>query len=116
MKVLVDNSVRSWGMAVRPVHVALPDSGNPLVLFETRKARNFTEVWLQNEIECLPTVARLARGGHLKAHTYAELKLEAWKRPGSFPRTPFGDVFQNVDFLSVPAAVRRGLFFQTDRF
>ena len=56
--VLVDNSVRSWGVVARPISVPIPGTHNPLLLFETCKARNPTEAWLQNEIECLPTVAR----------------------------------------------------------
>jgi hypothetical protein len=47
-------------------------------------------------------------------HTYSELRNEAWRRPGSFPASRFGDVFREAQILEVEPAVERSLVFQQD--
>lgn len=87
---------------------------NRLFLMQARPARTADESWLQDQIECLPTIARLAREGFLELFTYEELQMESCKRAGLPEQRRFGDVFKDTTVSWIPAAVRRGLFFQTN--
>lgn len=82
--------------------------------FERRPAPGPDEEWKRNQLDCLPSVARLAREGVVSCYTYSELRHEAWKRPGSFPTNIIGRLFSEVPFVDVDAAVERSYFFQTD--
>lgn len=112
--VLVDNSVLSFGVVAHGAAVGVPGFENRLLLIQAKSSRASDESWLKEQIECLPTIARLAREGAMKLYSYEELTLEAWKRPGSYPANPFGDVFTGITIDDVPSAVRRSLFFQSD--
>jgi hypothetical protein len=94
--------------------VAVPGWGNRLFLIQARRAKTEDEKWKQDQIERLPTIARLSREGLLRLHTYEELLWEAWKRPDSFPAQPFGDVFRTSEITNVASAVRRSVFFQSE--
>jgi len=110
LKVLVDNSVKSFGIVAHGIHESIPGIENPLFLIQARPARTPDEKWLSSQIECLPTIARLSQEGTLKLYTYEELRWEAWKRSDSFPAQPFGNVFRENEITNVPSAIRRGLF------
>jgi hypothetical protein len=112
--VLLDNSVMSVALVAHGITVPVPGFANRLYLVQAKPVRAAPEKWLRQQIECLPTIARLARTGMLRLHSYDELTLEAWRRPGSYPADPFGDVFEKIEIVNVPSAVRRGLFFQSD--
>ncbi|MDP2815272.1 MAG: hypothetical protein Q8O19_01165 [Rectinemataceae bacterium] len=118
--VLVDNCINSlsdtmqgiskaqefvWGDTIQKVNIAG---------YERRPMPNTDQIWKRKQIECLPTVGRIAREGKIEFYTYSELRHEAWKRPGSFPSNIIGDLFADVPFKRVDAAVERSFFFQMD--
>ena len=120
ISVLLDNCVLSLSDTMRtvlkPVHVVVGGVKQTFQVlgFERRWSPDAEEQWLRSEFECLPTVAGLAREGRVRLCFYNELRHEASKRPGSFPRTPIGHLFYGVKFNEIDAAVERSYFFQID--
>jgi hypothetical protein len=106
---LLDNSVKSYAFA-HGITVPVPGFGNRLFLIEASPAKSPYERWKQTQMECLPTIARLAREGTLRFYTYQELEVEAWRNPNGFPAQPFGNVFAGIEIASVESAIRRGHF------
>jgi len=80
--------------------------------YERKPMPGASEIWKRNQIECLPTIDRIAREGKIELFSYSELFHEAWKRPGSFPSNPLGFLFSDDTFKHVDAAVERSFFFQ----
>lgn len=70
--------------------------------------------WKRKEIECLPTIGRVAREGRIALFTYSELRSEGWKRSGSFPANTIGNIFSGVPINYVDAAVERSYFSQAE--
>jgi hypothetical protein len=66
--------------------------------------------WLQSQIDCLPTIGRLARQSMISALTYTELRLETFRRPGSV-LPPLSDEFSGIEFKDVDAAIERSRLF-----
>jgi|SRR5271166_5901509 len=50
------------------------------------------ESWLRRQIECLPTISRLARESKIVLYTYSELEFEEWQGRRGMQGT-FGDCF-----------------------
>ena len=115
-KILVDNSVMSFGATGHGITVPIPDMVNRLLLVQAKPVRKEKETWLKRQIECLPTVGRLAREGGLSLHTYDELLYEAMARRDALPRELFGNVFADVEINHVAPPVRRGVFWPGDLF
>lgn len=94
-----------WGNSVERIRIAgflrKPLPGND-------------QAWKRGQIECLPTIGKIAREKKIALYTYNEIDFEAWKRPGSFPLNRLGNVFSGVEFNHVDAAVERSYFFQSD--
>jgi hypothetical protein len=114
IEILLDNSVMSYGIVAHGIRVPVEGMVNRLFLIQAKPARSKNESWLREQIEALPTVARLAREKTINLHIYSELRNEAWRRPGSFPSSPFGDVFSDVDIAEAEPAAERSVFFQQD--
>lgn len=75
---------------------------------------NLKNQWKRNEIECLPTIGRIAREGKISLFTYFELQSEGWKRSDSFPTKSIGNIFSGVSINHAEAAVDRSYFFQME--
>jgi hypothetical protein len=94
-----------WGDTIQAINI---------LGFERKPMPNSDHEWKRKQIECLPTVGRIAREGKIVLYTYDELQHEAFKRPGSFPSNVLGDLFAGVTFMHVDAAVERSFFFQME--
>jgi hypothetical protein len=114
ISLLVDNAILSYGNVAETISVPVPNYGNRLLLIAAKPARSANEKWLQNQIESLPTIARLAREGRVSLNTYSELEFEFGRSKTSFPANIFGDVFQGVPISRVNAPIERSFFFQED--
>jgi len=112
-KVFVDNCVISHAEILQgAIQEVRPPFSGVVKGFQRKPLPSGTEQWLGDEIRCLPTVARLAREGKISLWTYFETQSEAWKRQGSFPRIPFGSVFQKVPIMTVDPAIECSYFIQ----
>lgn len=122
VKLLIDNSVDSLAKimqgAAKEQHLLWGDRFHTvrIVGLKRKAERSEDEVWLRRQIECLPTMARLGRQGPLIFHTYDELTMEAWRRPGSYPALPIGDLFNGIAYQHVGPAVERSRIFASDLF
>lgn len=72
------------------------------------------ETWKREQIECLPTVGRLARENVISLYSYQEIDFEGWKRSNSFPSTSLGNLFSGTMIHRVEAAVERSYFSQME--
>ncbi|MGH7770173.1 MAG: hypothetical protein ACREQP_22200 [Candidatus Binatia bacterium] len=94
-----------WGS----VKVTVPVAG-----VEAEGPREQTERWLQDQVEAIPTVARLAAEGTLRFFTYNEIGFEMFK--GRDERSRKGDLFKDILIEKIPAAIERSKFQQMDVF
>lgn len=85
-----------------------------IVGYERKPTPISNEQWKLNQINCLPTIGKIAREEKIKLFTYSELTHAAWKRPNSFPGNILGNIFADVKFEHVDAAVERSYFFQME--
>jgi hypothetical protein len=109
VQILLDNSVMSYAIVAHGIRVPVEGWANKLFLIQAKPARSTKEKWLREQIEALPTVARLACEGKITVHSYAELHIEA-----RYPSDIFGDVFDKVEIHQVSPAVERSAFFVQD--
>ena len=105
--VLVDTSVWSHAVVGETVFETLPGLENKLALIRAKKET--TNPKLKREIECLPTIARLAREGVVLLYTYDELVNETMHKTGLLTH-----LFGGVKLCRAQAPVRRGLFSSND--
>ena len=68
--------------------------------------------WKRKQIEALPTIARLAREGKLVFCTSSELDFESFHASRGWQGTN-GDMFHDIKYEHVPAAIERSFFSQT---
>lgn len=94
----------SWGDQIHTVH---------LDGWERRPDLPPDQAWRQTQVECLPTIARLAREGGLILYSYIELHFEDWRGNRGMVGS-FGDLFADIEIHNVPPAVERSRFRQTD--
>jgi hypothetical protein len=71
-----------------------------------------TDEWPRRQIEALPTIARLAKEGQLTFCTSVELKFESFRGAKGW-QGYIGDLFRDIKYEHVPAAVERSYFWQT---
>lgn len=69
--------------------------------------------WLRRQIESLPTIARMSRDGEIVLYTSVELKFEAFNASRGW-QGYVGDLFRDIKFEDVPAAIERSYFWQTE--
>ncbi|MHB1100357.1 MAG: hypothetical protein ACYCZR_12460 [Burkholderiales bacterium] len=120
MKVLVDNCVISlsdtlqsafkeqnlvWGDSIECIRIAG---------YVRKTLPSKDQAWKRDQIECLPTIGKIAQEQRIALHTYDEIIFEGWKRSGSFPGNHLGYIFSGVDFNHVDAAIERSYFFQSE--
>lgn len=82
--------------------------------YERKPLPDLSQAWKREQINCLPTIAKLAKDGIISLYSYPELRHEKWKRPGSFPVNRIGNVFSDVPISPVDAAVERSYFIQKE--
>lgn len=71
-----------------------------------------TSKWLRQQIESLPTLARLVAENKLAFCTSSEIRFEAFNAaPGC--QGSAGDLFRSIDYEHVPSAVERSYFWKT---
>lgn len=70
------------------------------------------QAWRRKQVECLPTLARLAREGVLRLYSYIELAFEEWRGQRGMSGS-FGDLFAGIEVEKVTPAVERSHFRQT---
>lgn len=77
--------------------------------FERKPLPKESESWKREQVECMPTIGRLARQRVIALSSYMEITLEGFKR-----RHPLLiNVFDGVEIEHVDAAVERSYFFQS---
>jgi|SRR6266404_3291895 len=77
--------------------------------------RSATDPWLQKQISCLPTIARLAKAGTVDCYFSLELMFEENRGSGGMHGT-FGDLFAGVKIKSCLPVVNRPRFRQNVDF
>lgn len=85
-----------------------------IVGYTRKPLPNKSEAWKREQVECLPTLGRMARQNCISLYTYQETIFEGWKRAGSFPSIHLGNVFEGINIEKVDAAVERSYFFQME--
>ena len=120
MKVFLDNCIMSasdtmqgakkqsplnWGGSVEWVDV---------IGYMRKPLPSVNHQWKRDQIECLPTIGKIAKEGLISLYTYFELQAEGWKRAGSFPVNGIGQIFSGVTINHVEAAVERSSFCQIE--
>jgi len=120
LKVFVDNCILSVSDTMQgakkqfPLNWASSVQWVDVVGYMRKPLPNSKDQWKRKEIECLPTIGRIAREGKISLFTYFELLSEGWKRSGSFPANSIGNIFSGVSINHVDAAVERSYFFQME--
>lgn len=118
-RILVDNCVLSLGEIARGVLTKTEVPwGNRVETVEiaglmAKPRFGSDHKWKQDQLECLPTVARLAREGKLLLHKYVELEFEGWQRSQA-PASSTANLFYCIPFTRVPSAVERSRIQQMD--
>lgn len=83
----------------------------PIVGFRRKQKLKSGEFWKQEQIESLPTIARLAEEKVIKLFSYNELNFESL--PGMRGlRGALGDLFKKIEICKVPSAIERSRFMQ----
>jgi hypothetical protein len=120
MKVFVDNCIISLSdtlqSAIKEQRVGWGDSIECIRIagYTRRPLPSEDQVWKRDQIECLPTIGKIARECRIALYTYSEIGFEGWKRSGSFPSNHIGNIFAGVNFNHVDAAIERSYFFQSE--
>ncbi len=118
LRILLDNSVLSLSDTMQGVAKEFQTTilGDPKTYrvagYERRPLPRQNEVWKREQINCLPTVARLAREGQVRMYSTPELRHEAWKRPDGFPANRFGRLFADIKIEELDTPIERSRFFQ----
>ncbi len=84
-----------------------------IVGWRYKKPLGAEHAWINGEVACLPTIARLTREGRLKLYTSTELQCEGWSAEQRIPWGDRGDLFEGIDVQKVPDAVMRSYFEST---
>lgn len=113
---LVDTSVFRLSLTANVVRVPVESGANARELIGIRRQppRRPDQHWLQRQIEAIPTIARLVRAGQLTLADSMELSLEEIKGTYVGVSGITGDLFRDVRWNHVPAAIERSKFQQMD--
>lgn len=114
-KVFLDRNVRARGVIIEPVVHHKPMQWGPIKLttdlygWRRKSWRDGDAQWAAGEVECLPTVARLASDGIIALFESREVRAESLQAsPGG--RGTKGDIFAGSPITGVPDAVDRSYF------
>lgn len=113
---LVDTSVFRLSLTANVVRVPVESGANARELIGIRRKLPLRpdHQWLQLQIEAMPTIARAARDGQLTLVDSMELSLEEIKGTYVGVSGIAGDLFRDVRWNHVPAAIERSKFQQMD--
>jgi len=116
---LIDLSVRRRGVLTQETWIerAITWAGRELTthIAGWKPKPHVDGPWLQEQINCLPTIARLATQGSILLYTYSELEFEECSGRPEMMGT-FGDLFPRKAIKKCPAAVNRPRFRQNVDF
>lgn len=119
-RVLVDNSILNISRSAEEVPIdPMPEWPFPNKMALLRGVRGKYRIpphhkFIISQVDCLPTVARLARSGVLQLYSYSETWLEWIGSPDSLSlrcTNIFGD---DVTFYELPPAVERSRLYRMD--
>jgi len=111
VRILVDNSVRNISKAAIEEHVDPPPErpmGNKVLMLRGVHGKDPlppSHAFLHRQIDCLPTIARLAKEGVIDFYSYPGVWIESLGIPRSFPEWPLTDIFNGVTFRTLRSAV-----------
>lgn len=116
IRVLVDNAVWDWANILDPVTISvsseLKDQPTETMSGYMRKQPLLgSEKWKQEEIDWLPTLAKLSQSDEIALYTYKELQYESWFRGG---RPRVGNIFSGCSVSFVEPAIERSCFVAQD--
>lgn len=118
-RIFLDNSVLSLSGTMRGVAkngevtiLGKPQKYSYLAYEKVPPLVGKSQEEMNEQINCLPTVARLAREGILTIYSYSELGLEASRESMSFPADPTGRLFADVNIQDVQTPIERSRYFQ----
>jgi len=113
---LVDTSAFRLSLTADVVHVSLKSGARTPKLIAIRRKPSLSrdQHWRQRQIEAMPTIARLVRDGQLTLADSTELSLEEIKGTYVGVSGITGDLFRDVRWKHVPAAIERSKFQQID--
>lgn len=121
ISVLVDLSVRRYAVFTEDVRIEKRinwggrEHTSLIAGWKRKRDRSATEAWLQKQISCLPTIARLAEEGAVECYSYPELMFEEMRGSGGM-RGTFGDLFAGVNMKGCLSVVNRPRFRQNVDF
>jgi len=120
LPILMDNCILSLSETMQPMlkkdKIVVNGKSYPyqFIGYKRKPKPGSEEKWKIHQINCLPTIAKIAREEKIELFTYNELRHEAWKKPNSFPSNIIGDIFSDINFKDVDAAVERTYLFSGD--
>lgn len=119
-KILIDNCVDSLSDLMEPARKPFKlkwgtqEIEQYVAGYMRKEPRGSNEVWMQQQIECLPTIARLGRESRLSFWTYHELTMEAIHRPKGFPANLIGNLFEGIEYSHMDTPIERSRIFSND--
>ncbi|NDR58045.1 hypothetical protein [Aliiruegeria sabulilitoris] len=114
MKLLIDNNILSMTSVASHASVSLPGFSNPMVVLEVDDPNHDNKK--MGEIECLATIARLAREKKISLCSSVYLTIEAWAAPNSFPYGPGTSLFEGIAIEGIESPVNVEPFVSGDAF
>ena len=117
--VLVDNCVIQCGVVIEPAvkrRILTWGGKNSCVDihgYAPKPKLKDNEQWKQEQINCLPTIARLAQEKHIDLYTYDELHMESIQASMGCNGLR-GDIFSPVEFKQALQPIERSKFFQME--
>lgn len=115
-RLLIDRSLENWALRAEGVVRTETMQWGPHEVISDVHGYRAKELpqdeWRRRQIESLPTIARMAREGQLTFCTSVELKFESFRAANGW-QGYIGDLFRDIKFENVPAAVERSYFWQT---
>jgi hypothetical protein len=121
ISVFVDLSVRRYAVLTEDTQIEKRinwggrEHTSVIAGWKRKPDRSARDSWLQKQISCLPTIARLADAGTVHCYFSLELMFEESRGSGGMHGT-FGDLFAGVMMKSCLAVVNRPRFRQNVDF
>jgi hypothetical protein len=110
---LIDLSVLRRGVFTQETHIQRKITwANREFLVETAEWEPKPlpeDLWLRRQVDCLPTIVRLAREGRIVLSSYSELDFEEMRASRGMAGT-FGDLFSGVEIKKCQPAANRSRF------
>lgn len=110
--ILLDTCVSSDAKIGMVVGVPIEGMVNRLAVIKTRK--KYKSDWHNQQVACLPTIAKLVRNNSVKLHKHMALREESMRSSGSYGALRLGDLFDGLEIHHVHSAVNYHLFFDNE--